>query len=456
MEAGRNAGQEYPEVCKGLHGVILVAGRRAPCFACLEPAVSPFAVYHDLFRISGPSYVLVAFIGRLPLAMSQLGTLLLVAEATDSYAAGGAAAGALALANAVGSPIAGGLADSWGQRRVVLAQSLAGALGLLAIVLLSAAGMDWPWIAAAAGVTGFCMPQIGPLARVRWRPLTIDRAHEDDHRRLVDAAFSYEGSADEASFVLGPALVGALAALIDPAAALVTAAVLLAVFGTSFALHGTAAFVAGRGRGAAQPPARLITVGFVLLALAQLGIGVVFGSIQTGTTVLARSVDQVGMAGLLQALLGVGSVLAGIALALVPARFGYPTRLAAFASAFVVLALPLLAVDSLGWLAVVLLVLGLAIAPYMITVFTLAERLVPAERSGAAMTLLSGVTGLGYAIGSTIAGRLADEHGHQAAYAVAVAAGVAMLVLAWTARPLLARRQSAVDATPQMRSAVSA
>jgi predicted MFS family arabinose efflux permease len=300
------------------------------------------------------------------------------------------------------------------------------------------------------------MPQIGPLARVRWRPLTHHRAHQDDHRRLVDAAFSYEGSADEASFVLGPALVGALAALIDPAAALVTAAVLLAVFGTSFALHETAAFVAGQRRDPAHTPARLMTIGFVLLALAQLGIGVVFGSIQTGTTVLARAEGQLGMAGLLQALLGVGSVAAGIALAMLPTRFGYPSRLAAFATAFVVLALPLLVVDSLGWLAVELLVLGVAIAPYMITVFTLAERLVPAERSGAAMTLLSGVTGLGYAIGSTVAGRLADEHGHQAAYAVAVSAGFAMLVLAWTARPLLTRRQASAEATPHERSTVNA
>ena len=98
--------------------------------------MSPFRSYQQLFRMAGPAYVVVAFLGRMPLAMSQLGALLLVAEATDSYAAGGATAGALALANAVGAPIAGALADSWGQRRVVLAQSLSGALGLLIIVVL--------------------------------------------------------------------------------------------------------------------------------------------------------------------------------------------------------------------------------------------------------------------------------------------------------------------------------
>ena len=50
---------------------------------------------------------------------------------------------------------------------------------------------------------------------------------------------------------------------------------------------------------------------------------------------------------MLQALLGVGSVVAGIAVAALPARFSYPARLAVFATAFMVLALPLLIVDSL-------------------------------------------------------------------------------------------------------------
>jgi len=61
----------------------------------------------------------VAFVGRLPLAMSQLGTLLLVATASGSYGLGGLSAGALAVANALGAPVAGTLADRVGQRQVL-------------------------------------------------------------------------------------------------------------------------------------------------------------------------------------------------------------------------------------------------------------------------------------------------------------------------------------------------
>jgi hypothetical protein len=72
--------------------------------------VSPVNSYRRLLALAGPGYVVVAFLGRLPLAMSPLGTLLLVSSATGRYAAGGLAAGALAVANAVGAPVAGGVA----------------------------------------------------------------------------------------------------------------------------------------------------------------------------------------------------------------------------------------------------------------------------------------------------------------------------------------------------------
>lgn len=56
--------------------------------------------------------------------------------------------------------------------------------------------------------------------------------------------------------------------------------------------------------------------------------------------------------------------------------------------------------------------LGFAVAPYMISVFTLAERLTPPQRIGAAMTLLAATTGIGYAVGASVAGQLADRGGH--------------------------------------------
>ena len=131
--------------------------------------MSPLSSYRRLIALAGPTYVLVAFLGRLPLAMSQLGTLLLVSTASGSYGLGGLSAGALAVANALGAPAAGSLADRIGQRPVVLVQSLLGATGL--VLLVTAVGGDAgdATVVAIAAATGLAMPQVGPLARVRWR-----------------------------------------------------------------------------------------------------------------------------------------------------------------------------------------------------------------------------------------------------------------------------------------------
>jgi MFS family permease len=389
--------------------------------------VSAIAAYRALLRIVGPAYILVAFLGRIPLAMSQLGVLVLVSSELDSYGTGGAAAGVLAVANAIGSPLAGALADRIGQRPVVLVQSLIGAAGLATIVLVTDPDMSRTLIFGAAAITGLAMPQVGPLARVRWRPITRD---EGDQRRLVDAAFSYEGAADEASFVLGPAMIGVLAIIAEPAGALLAAAVVLAVFGSWFAIHPTSLLVARRSTtGGGAGSEALWSVAFGVLVVAQLCIGTIFGSVQTGTAVLARADGHAGSAGLIHAVLGIGSVTAGLAITALPERILYATRMLVASIGLLVLAAPLLLVDSIGSLIVVIALLGFAVAPYMISNFALAGILVPVHRVGTAMTLLAGATGVGYALGASVAGRLADDGGHTPAFAVTVgAAGVAVLL----------------------------
>ncbi|NYE38594.1 MFS family permease [Nocardioides cavernae] len=412
--------------------------------------MTPLASYRHLVQLAGPTYVLVAFVGRLPLAMSQLGTLLLVSTATGSYGLGGLSAGALAVANAVGAPVAGTLADRVGQRPVVLVQSLLGAAGLVTLVSVVGAGAPAAAVVAAAAATGLVLPQVGPLARVRWRPLT--RGTGVHQRRLVDAAFSYEGAADEASFALGPALVGLSVALYSPSGALLLAAALLAVFGSAFALDPSARVAHAPDLAAA--PGRLLSSALLVLVGAQLSIGMLFGATQTGATVLATAAGQPGVAGLVHATLGVGSAVAGLATAYLPERIGHERRALVAAYALLVLALPLLLVDSPATAAPVVLVLGLAVAPYMIAVFSLAERAVPVARVGAAMTVLASATGLGYAVGSTLAGRFADASGATAAFGVTVGATVLAAVLMTTQQGRLRRatRPSVpeVDAAPPL------
>jgi MFS family permease len=301
-------------------------------------------------------------------------------------------------------------------------------------------------IIAVAALAGLAIPQIGPLARVRWGPILKGastgprpgpRTPATSRTRLLDAAFSYEGAADEASFVLGPALVGALAVIADPSVALLCAAGTLAAFGSWFALHPTAALT-GSDREPGSARGTLFGAAFVVLVVAQLFVGMVFGGTQTGSTVLATAEGQPGLAGVIHATLGVGSVIAGLAVTGLPERVLYATRMLVSAAGLLLLSAPLLLVDSIGPLIGVIALLGFAVAPYMISNFALAGHLVSDDRVGMAMTMLAGSTGIGYAIGSSVSGRLADVAGsHTPAFAVTVTAGGLALALSLASQRLL-------------------
>src|SRR4051812_49839460 len=71
--------------------------------------------------------VLAAFIGRLPLSMVGLGSVLLIASETHSYGLGGSVAAVGAVTTALAGPLIGRLADTFGQRRGLLP----GGLGFL-------------------------------------------------------------------------------------------------------------------------------------------------------------------------------------------------------------------------------------------------------------------------------------------------------------------------------------
>ncbi|MFC9395383.1 MFS transporter [Streptomyces sp. NPDC057027] len=392
-------------------------------------------MYRDTLSLLGPALPVVSFLGRLPTAMCQLGSLLLVAETSGSLATAGLTGGALAAGQTVAGPLIGRLADRHGQRGIVLAASLANAVAVTALVLAALADAATGALMALGALAGATVPQVGPLSRTRSVALAR-RSGADD--RLVGAVLSFEGTLDEVSFVLGPALVGLAVALAHPAAALLLAALLLAGCGTAFALHPTARATAPEAsaattRTSAAERTRLPGSAYALRGTMVLQ-GAVFGASQAGITALTEQLGAPAQAGLVYAAMGVMSAAVGLSMAAVPARVGLTTRWRAATAGLVVLSAPLLLVDSLGALYAVVVVLGAAYAPHLITVFGLTERTVPAARLAESMAFLtSGIVG-GQALALAVSGRLAEGHGAPAAFAVAVGAAVACAVLSWTVR----------------------
>ncbi|MGW7108756.1 MFS transporter [Streptomyces xanthophaeus] len=420
--------------------------------------------YRRVIALTGPLLPLISFFARLPVAMSQFGSVLLVAQTSGSLATAGIVGGTLSAGQVVFGPVLGRLADRHGQRPVVLTAAAVNAVATAALVAGALGGLATVPLAAIGAVTGASVPLIGPLARTRSVALA-HRARADES--VVGAVHSLEGTLDEVSFVLGPALVGLAALVAHPAVALGGAAALVAVFASAYALHPTAAVTAGspaggrgrQGRGDAgrAGKGRGRQPGVVHAVRGSLALqGAMFGACQAGIAALTDQLGVPGQAGIVYASMGVVSAAVGLALGALPERFGLRLRWRAATAAALVLSVPLLFTDSLWPLYAVVTVLGAAYAPHLITAFALTERAVEPARLAESMAFAASSLVAGQAIALAVSGRLAEWYGPAGAFAVAVGAAALSLTLALVTRVPATRAHAAapVPALPPAAPAV--
>jgi MFS family permease len=391
--------------------------------------------------------------------MLTVGALTLVTAVTGSYAAGGMSAGAVGIGSALGAPVLGALADRRGQRPVLVVAAVFNTAAIIALILaacLIPGGQD-PGAAVpvrvAAFVAGASCPQVGPLARVRWMALTSRGGRNADAADL-DTALSYESTADELTFVLGPALVGILASLVTPWLPLALAAALTITLVPAFAVHPTHHAVvrppARTAAGAAQekqrrafrPPGRRAgaLAAVALPVLAMVCMGTFFGATQTSLSSFSASFATAELAGLLYAVMGLSSAAAALSVAYWPPRFTAYARWLACAALMAGLALLLLLPSTALPMILVLLVLGLPVGPLMVTVFAIGGLVAPAGKLGTVMTALASGIVAGTALGSSIAGQLAQHQGYATAFLVPVCAATALFLLGAAAAVVLHRR----------------
>ncbi|MEU3063151.1 MFS transporter [Streptomyces subrutilus] len=393
--------------------------------------------YRKVIALTGPLLPFVSFFARLPVAMSQFGSVLLVARTSGSIATAALVGGALSCGQVFCGPVLGRLADRHGQRVVVLAAAAVNAVATAALVAGALGHLATAPLAALGAVTGASMPLIGPLARTRSVALA-HRARAGES--VVGAVHSLEGTLDETSFVLGPALVGLASIVAHPAVALGGAAVLVAGFGAAFALHPTAAVTArppARPRGGAPRARQPRVVHAVRGSLALQGA--MFGACQAGIAALTLALGVPDQAAVVYAAMGVASAAVGICLGALPDRIGLRLRWRAATGAALALSVPLLFTAGLWPLYLVVTVLGAAYAPHLITAFALTERVVEPARLGEATAFAASSLVAGQALALPLAGRLAESHGPAAAFAVAVGAAGLALTLALVTRVPSAR-----------------
>ncbi|WP_055490337.1 MFS transporter [Streptomyces sp. TP-A0356] len=396
--------------------------------------------YGQLLRTRGAwTFLLPGFAARQPFAMLTLSIVLLVQHTTGSYGAAGAVAAVTGVSMALFAPYSGRLADRHGQRAVLLPGVLVHTLAGVCLTALALAHAPLWALFAAAVPTGASVPQVGPMVRARWGVKLQDSP-------LMTTAAAFESVTDELTFVLGPLLATALCTAVDPAAGLLTEATLTLVGGVLFAARKSSQPpVAGATHTRVEHASALRVPGVRVLVVTFLGIGSVFGGMQVSLAAFSQSIGEPGLNGVLYGVFAAGNMLSGIVCGAVAWKAAPQRRLVIGYAALALAASGLWTAHSVVVLAALGLLVGMCIAPALITGYTLVEALVPAGARTEAFTWLTGAVALGQAAAVTVAGQLEDRLWNGAGFLVPMAGTVLALVT-------LVSLRSALEAKPHNRT----
>jgi MFS family permease len=379
--------------------------------------------YRALLIVPGVKRVAVpSVIGRLPYGMITLLFVIAVHHGTGSYAVAGLATAVNSALTAVTAPWLGRLADRGRAPQVLAVTGLANGILLCAMVFALMSQAPVGAILAIAGLAGAANPPIGAVTRV-----VLPRVAP----HLAGTAYALDTILVELTYVLGPALIAAIAAVSGPYAAVFVTAFMSAAGSVGLASAPAARYNASSESTTESSVSRTRMFSFTLAGLILAGVfeAAAYGVMEVAIPAYANDLGQPGGAGAVIAAWSAGSIIGGVwfsgrsdkALGRSQWRvFAVLCTLNAIGFAAIMLSTGLL---SLG---LILLVGGLVIAPVTTIEIALVALLVPAARRTEAFTWTSTGVFVGYSGGAALAGAIAADGGGLTASALAATALVTL------------------------------
>ncbi|MGZ8633989.1 MAG: MFS transporter [Solirubrobacteraceae bacterium] len=383
----------------------------------------------DVLRAPGAlSLFIASCVARLPMGAIGLHTQ----QLTGSYAKGGLASAAYAIALALSNPALARVVDRHGQTLVLRAGAPLAAAAILVLATLKD-GAPLEAILAAAAVAGACQPPVGACMRALW-PVLLD---SPDRRH---AAYSMEGALLEIVYICGPVLIVAGIGSWSTTAAMAACAAFLLAGDLAFSAHPVSRAwrphaerprdLTGALRG---PGVRVLVAVFVLCGLS-------IGAVEVVVPAALDATGQRELTGVLLGVWGAGSMLAGLTIGRAGAAADPPRRLALALGARG-LAHAALGVSGVpAVLGLLLFVAGATIAPTLVSANGMLDDLAPVGTITEAFTWTSTGIAVGIAAGSALAGALVEAASPALAMAALGAGGVlaALVVRAAATGPLRA------------------
>ncbi|MFD9429008.1 MULTISPECIES: MFS transporter [unclassified Streptomyces] len=353
--------------------------------------------------------------------MGGLALLLAVQNSTGSYTQAGFATAAFGIANVIAAPWRARAVDRFGQRIALTTMASGQASGFIALALIAEAeGVAAIWFLVLSAVVGLAAPPLGAAMRMVWASLTT----AGDQRTK---AFSIDAVCEELLFVGGPVIITSVIVASSPSIGLwVTAA---AVFFGTAAMTSSASSGALRGTGGsgARGDRPLRQPGFARVLIVLLGVGGVLGVAEIAAPAVAAQRDAVAASGWLLAAFAGGSALGGFLYGQLNLKAGIGKRLFVLCVSMGLAAVLVSQLDTFGLFAAGLALVGLFLAPSLITGYLIADTMVPDTSRTEASTWINTSVNFGASLASAAAGFLIDRSG---AWLALLLVGVIALALA--------------------------
>ena len=392
------------------------------------------ATYRQALALTGAKqFSSSAFVARLPIAITVLGIVMLISESTGSYGQAGALAAVFQVGVAVGTLVSSRLVDQLGQRRML--PWLAAANGVALVAFVGTVECDLPLTIQVGSVlvAGLTQPAIGSMVRARW-------AKAATTPEQLRGAFALESIVDELIFSIGPLLTAVLAFQVGLPVPLVVAAVLTVAGSLALSVQRrTEPEASGRRHASSDERHRsaLRAPGLMLMAIAAMGVGGVFGSYEVTVVAFTESADRSGAAGVILGLWAIGSMLGGIYFGSRRWHVPLPRQVLMLTGLLAIVLTPAAFVGSVPILAVTTFFAGIAVSPALIAVFSLTERLVPARQLTEGLTWVTSGMSIGFSTGTAVAGIVIDAFGTSWAFAIPVASAALACIVAAIGQPVL-------------------
>jgi len=284
---------------------------------------------------------------------------------------------------------------------VILACGAATALALTGLTVAVLAEARVALLVALSALYGGTIPPISASMRSLWSVLVrADR---------VESAYAFDTVQLEVVFIIGPLIAAGLATALSPAVGLFLCAGLYVLAAIGFATAPVARSAGPEPEAPRMRAGALSSSGMRTIVMLALLAALSFGAIDIALPAFSEKEGSRAAAGPLLTAWALGSVLGGVWYGSRSWRSPAEQRLLALTGLLALGTAPIVFAWSIPAMGVLLVLAGLSIAPLGTTQYALVQKLAPAGSSTEAYSWHMVATSVGFSLGATVAGVLAEE-----------------------------------------------